>query len=368
MTRPPSGWTDPAPLPASSLSESAQRIAARLAGWRRRTLSQDELWQLLDEADPSSAGYASRRALLASVVAELARAELVQLPSARLMDRSAQPALPRRVTLPSDGPAAQSPRRSARSMPWRPELAWAATAELTRAQLATLQQLNLWFRDAKPTRVVPMRERSLEIFGDEKALDRLVTSVLFGPDRLSLAQLRAYRSRPPLPAVRVGDGRVLLVAENSDTFETLVRLLGDDPGDVGHVAWGAGAAFEASVASVGRLPGTKRVLYFGDIDADGLRFPASAAALAAELGLPAIEPAASLYRLLLEVGHRARGGQRVDEARAASLAAWLPAGLRLAVVELLVSGERLAQEAVGTERLCQDIAWRTSLSTADLPA
>ena len=246
-------------------------------------------------------------------------------------------------------------------MPWRPELAWAATAELTRAQLATLQQLNGWFRDARPTRDVPMRERSLEIFGDEKALDKLVTSVLFGPGRLSLTQLRAYRSRPPLPAVRVGDGPVLLVMENSDTFETLVRLLEDDSGDVGHVAWGAGAAFEASVASVGRLPGITRVLYFGDIDADGLRFPTSAAALAAELSLPTLEPAVSLYRLLFEVGHRAGGGQRVDEARAASLAAWLPADLRVAAVELLVSGKRLAQEAVGSERLSREPSWHTSI-------
>jgi hypothetical protein len=350
MTTPASGPTAPSSDPDSSLSEYAQRIAVRLADWPRRTLTQDELWQLLDEADPSSAGHASRRALLASVVAELAGAELVQLPSARLMDRSAQPALPRHVRLPSRAPAAPSPRQAARSVPWRPELAWAATANLTRAQLATLQQLNVWFRDARPTLDVPMRERSLEIFGDEKALDRLVTSVLFRPGRLSLTQLRAYRSRPPLPAVQVGDGPVLLVVENSDTFETLARLLDDGPGDVGHVAWGAVAAFEASVASVGRLPGITHVLYFGDVDADGLRFPASAAALAAELGLPAIEPAAGLYRLLFEVGHRA-GGQRVDEARAESLAAWLPADLRLAAVNLLMSGQRLAQEAVGSERL-----------------
>jgi hypothetical protein len=361
VTKPASGSGTPAAEPAPSLSECAKRIAVQLADWPRRTLRQDELWQLLDEADPSSAGHAFRRALLASVVEELAGAGVLRLPSARLMDRSAQPALPRRITLPSRGPAAPSPRRAARSVPWRPELAWAATAELTVPQLATLQQLNLWFRDAKPTRDVPMRERSLEIFGDEKALDKHVTSALFGPGRLSLTQLHAHRSRPPLPAVRVGDGTVLLVVENSDTFESLMTLLGDDPGDVGHVAWGAGAAFEASVASVARLTGVTRVLYFGDVDADGLRFPANATALAAELSLPAVEPAVSLYRLLFEVGHHAGGGQRVDEARAVSLAAWLPADLRPAAVDLLVSRERLAQEAVGSEQLSRDPAWRTSI-------
>jgi hypothetical protein len=53
-----------------------------------------------------------------------------------------------------------------------------------------------------------------------------VTSALFGPGRLSLTLLRAYRSRPPLLAISVG-GPVLLVAESSDTFETLVRPLED---------------------------------------------------------------------------------------------------------------------------------------------
>jgi hypothetical protein len=341
----------PAVATETALGDCAARVAARLATWPRATVTQDELWQLLDEADPSSAGHASRRALLAAVVTELVDASVVQLPSARLMDRTAHPPLPKRVSLLGRSPQPPSPRRVARAVPWRPELAWAATAELTHAQLDTLQLLNVWFRDAEPTCDVPMRERSLEIFGNEKALDRLVGSVLFGPNRLSLSQLRAYRSRPPLPVVRLGDGHILLVVENSDTFDTMVRVLDGDPGDVGLVAWGAGAAFEASVASVGKLAGITRVLYFGDIDADGLRFPTSASALAIGLGLPAVHPAEALYRLLFEHGRRATGGQRVDASHAASLASWLPADLWRFAIELLSAGDRLAQEAVGTELL-----------------
>lgn len=360
MTVPTPATPTPA-VSAEPLSECAKRVAARLAAWPRWTATQEELWELLDEADPTSAGQASRRGKLAMVVAELAAAGLVKLPSTRLMDRTAQPPLPQRVTLICRTPSAVSPRKIARSVAWRPELAWAARAELTRAQLARLEQLNVWFRDARPTCDVPMRERSLEIFGDEKVLDRLVRSALFGPGRLSLVQLHAYRSRPPLPAVHVGNGPVLLVVENSDTFETTARHLNSNPSDIGYVAWGAGAAFEASVTSVGRLPGITRIVYFGDIDADGLRFPASATMLAAELGLPPIEPAVSLYRLLFEHGHRAGGCQRIDAARAIALAGWLPANMRTAVVELLTSGGRLAQEAVGTELLAR-VSWRYEIS------
>jgi hypothetical protein len=42
--------------------------------------------------------------------------------------------------------------------------------------------------------------------------------------------------------------------------------------------------------------------YFGDLDADGLRIPASAAATAAIEELPAIRPARGLCRLLFEHG------------------------------------------------------------------
>lgn len=50
----------------------------------------------------------------------------------------------------------------------------------------------------------------------------------------------------------VGDGDTVLVVENSDTFDSLVRALGERPGRVGVVGWGAGggAGFEASVLSL----------------------------------------------------------------------------------------------------------------------
>lgn len=54
---------------------------------------------------------------------------------------------------------------------------------------------------------------------------------------------------PAVTARRLGNGPLLLVIENSDTFDTLAGLLADQPGRVGWIAWGR-AGFEASVLSI----------------------------------------------------------------------------------------------------------------------
>ena len=49
-----------------------------------------------------------------------------------------------------------------------------------------------------------------------------------------------------------------------------------------------------------RPPGA--ILYFGDLDAAGLRIPAAASELAQQDGLPSVRPATGLYTLLLRHG------------------------------------------------------------------
>jgi hypothetical protein len=199
------------------------------------------------------------------------------------------------------------------------------------------------------------------VFGHEKQLDRMLTTTVFGPDRLTLDLLRTFRARPPLPSRWLGDGPVLLVVENSDTFDTLARVLTPDPGLVGRIAWGAGAAFEASVVSVADLPGITAVAYFGDLDADGLRIPASAGTLAVAEGLPPVRPATGLYRLLRAAGRPQHGQPVVAAARAAELAGWLDDDQRPGVAEMLRKGGRVPQETVTARLLAADPNWRDDL-------
>ncbi|WP_433205336.1 Wadjet anti-phage system protein JetD domain-containing protein [Dactylosporangium sp. CS-047395] len=330
------------------LTPRAARLAAELEAWDRRTITLMELWPLFARADPASATRSTRRADLAATIAALADAGMVVV--SKQFDRTAVPPLPAKLTLPAVAITVTA-AALAKAVPWRPELAWAASARLTVGQVGVLQTVNGWLRDrGRDTDVLPLRERSLELFGYEKRLDALICTSLFGPDRLTLRMLRTFRARPPLPVRRVGDGPILLVVENADTFDSLRQGLTATSTAVGHIAWGAGAAFEASVLGIGELDGVHDVAYFGDFDADGLRIPASAAATAAIEGLPAIRPARGLYRLLFERGITQPGQAPLSEPRAAELAAWL--GEHAAVARrLLASAVRIPQESVNAAML-----------------
>ncbi|WP_433620884.1 Wadjet anti-phage system protein JetD domain-containing protein [Nocardia sp. CA-120079] len=206
-----------------------------------------------------------------------------------------------------------------------------------------------------------MRERSLELFGNEKRLDILTGTKLFAPGRLTLATLFAERIPPPLAYERVGSGGIVLVIENSDTFETIRRQLVGDCGQVGYVAFGGGHAFEASVARIASLDGVTDIAYYGDLDNDGLTIPQRANASAAALGLPPIRPARGLYRLLLQHGVHGPAPRPLETLEAERRVSWLPDEGRCKASDLLAGGRRLSQESTGRILLRRNRSWRDDL-------
>ena len=354
----PEPTSAPGRAPAA-LPPRAARLATELETWPRRTVTLPELWALFATADPASVTRPSGRADLAATLRVLADAGVLTL--SRTLDRSARPELPTRLTLPAQ-PATATAAELARRVPWRPELAWATSSRLTVGQVGVLQSVNTWLRArGRDDDELPTRERSLELFGFEKRLDLLLPTSLFAPGRLTLALLRTFRSHPPLPVRQVGDGPVLLVVENSDTFHSLCRALTQVPCAVGLVAWGGGGAFEASVLGVAELTGVTDVAYFGDLDADGLRIPASAANTAALEGLPIVRPAQALYARLLQVGTPQPGQSAVTSDRATDLAGWLGQPLVDQAMAMLTGGLRLPQEALSGRVLAASHDWALDL-------
>lgn len=363
-------------------SRRAAALLGRLEGWPRRRVTLAELWQLFDEIDPSSRVSARRRDLLAADLDDLVAAGAVALPAKGSFDRGQRPPLPKFVTVPAgDAAVAAEPGRR---VVWHPGLSWVPSANLTPAQLAMLTQVDRWLHRCVDPLVVPVRERSWEIFGDEKAIDRLESSSLCCAGRLSLDLLRCRRAVPRFVWERVGAGDLLLVVENSDTFDSLVRALrgmpggeaGDRPGPVpdglapdrlppahrvGIVGWGAGGAFEASVRSIATMQVTA-VRYFGDLDEAGLRIPAAAAATATASGLPPVRPAVGLYDALLRLGRPQPGQRKVPPGAAEVLCGWLAEPHRAAAAEVLRAGHRMAQEAVGSGYLLRHSQWLDDLS------
>jgi hypothetical protein len=341
--------------PGAPLSPRTQRVARALAEWPRRRVQLIEFWQLLDDADPATRADAQRRRIMSDLIEELSAGAIIELPSAASYDRTELPVLPRFVTLPRK----REPVASLPPVVWHPALSWVPQARPTRSQAEALRLVNRWLHHNRDDLVVPSRERSLEIFGDEKAIDRMVGTGLFSPNRLSLEILRCRRIAPRFHYESCGPGDVLLVIENSDTFDSVHSVLRDrDDHRVGFVAWGAGTGFEASVLSVGRLPRpVAETCYFGDLDENGLRVPSNAAALAAAERLPPVRSAHGLYTALLRLGKPQSGQRKVQPDATAALVDWLDSDHREPARRFLESGERIAQETVGLTYLSRHDEW-----------
>jgi hypothetical protein len=337
-------------------SARARRLGDALADWPRRRIRLDELWGVLDKVEPTTRTDSRRRRILDGLIAELAAAGEIELPSTRSYDHTELPALPRFLSLRRETTPPQAPRRPP---VWHPSLAWVPTSPLISSHLERLERVNDWLQANRDPLVVPSRERSVEIFGDEKALDRLIGTALFTPGRLGLELLRCRRVVPRLHCETVGSGGTLLVVENSDTFDSLVTVLGGrNDHRVGLVGWGAGAGFEASVLSIADLGRTvSEISYFGDLDENGLRIPASAALIAEGAGLPPVRPATGLYGALFSRGNAQSGQRRVPADTAANLAAWLDSVHWEEAAGLLSAGLRLAQEWVGLSYLSRSDDW-----------
>ena len=350
--------------PATAETPLARRFAAALAhadpGRARIQLEGYAAAFLV--AEPALATSPDRRTRLATAIEELVEAGVIRV--SRAVDRSELPPLPRFV-VPLDRFTDPPVGREAAAYAWRPELAWAARLPLRRSEFDALRAIQAFLRDrSTDTPMVPTGERSLELFGDEKRLDVLRRNQrLFAQGRLSLEMLRARLFAPPFAYRRIGQGPVALVLENVATYHSVLATVPPE-GLIGLVIFGAGGNFSASVCYLAELAAEgiacsiQEIRYFGDLDRRGLEIPIAADAAAREASLPAVRPAVGLWARLLRVG-KPSVHPPVDVPTADRLTMWLPPSLRAPAREVLVSGTRLAQEAVGTKLLMSEATWAT---------
>lgn len=193
----------------------AMAEAVRAHGGRRVPLA--TLMTAAAAIDRTGALAVTWRTRVASAIAELTGAGLVDLPTTK-WDVSADPRLPLYLLrVAADRP----PPVVAADIVWHAELGWAAQLDaagrLSPGDRRTLSQVNTWLRRRGQV-VVPHRERSLDIFGDEKKLDGVVFSSLFGAGRLTYRLLLCEPCRPPVHQEILGGGPWLLV-ENWTTFQ-----------------------------------------------------------------------------------------------------------------------------------------------------
>lgn len=346
--------------PVTELSPLAWRLRRCLLSLERDHIQLAEIWTCFVSSAPHLLTAADRRDTLRHILDELEHANWLALPRDPFAYDHRDPPLPRSVEVLA---ASERARRlgATRAVSWHPRMAWAADVEVSADVLDDLIRINQWLVEEAPSAViVPPRERSLELFGAgrETRLETLAATALFAQGRLSWDLLCCVPVPPPFVWSSVGSGAVLLAVSGHETFASVRRVLVEAPSTgVGIVAHGAGAHFGTSVTFAGTLDrAINRILYYGDVGVDDLDAAQRANINALEAGLPAVEPAAPLYSLLLAHGTPSPAPP-VQVGRARQLAAWLPPDARDKTAQLLVRGQRLAQEWVGYALLLRERIW-----------
>jgi len=166
-----------------------------------------------------------------------------------------------------------------KSYPWRQELQW-ATDLWNGKHFADLVILNNALKDPSLHNgiPIPIKERSLLIFKDEKKLDELLKTQIFRKDRLTLRVLNCYQTHPPLLLKKFqafSNLRTIMI-ENRDTFFSLCLVCNEmEPNSpFKYVIYGKGYQIERSILGIKeQYPDINVIEYFGDLDPPGLKIP-----------------------------------------------------------------------------------------------
>lgn len=333
----------------------AERFVAELnvlARGRSRVDAED-VWAAFTRLRPDDARATDARQRLAELLDEAVKKSL--LTTSVSTDQLAPVPLPRFVSVICHR---QSVERSPRA-PWLPQIAWATDLRLTPAQRGVLDRVNRWLRDGGEGRpIVPAEERSVDLFGDEKAIANRIggATTLWKAGRLGPNLLRYENVPIPFPYRQVGTGSRLLMVENTAAFRSCSRLLAlEDDHPYFAVAFGQGAWAPNTVAAAVELPSPIcAVDYWGDLDVNGLTITRNVILEAARVGLVASAHPA-LWRLMLTkdpVAH-AKARRTFDPA----VLDVLPTDLRARAREVLGERQRIPQERVGFELLHATERW-----------
>lgn len=253
---------------------------------------------------------------------------------------------------PSDMP---DKRADLAAVQWTRKLQFLAGSRVN-VVLEDLLKLNAFLTAEPPNSTVPIKERSLQIFGDEKRLDSLLSSALFRNDCLNVASdLSCEVIGVPLAWKRGPSGastKPLIVIENAATWHSYCRWNAEHKLFSG-VLYGDGNRFPDGVRYLpdifDELGGPRPVFYFGDLDPQGLVIPQEALGRAKAAGLPVPKPHIWSYRQLLLQG-AGRGQPWEGQPPSSTLCDWL-GECSQPTRELFAARKRLPQEHIGWEFL-----------------
>ncbi|WP_430454397.1 hypothetical protein [Rhodopirellula europaea] len=325
----------------------------QLSTHRSKTVKSDDLWRYFTLAYPDGPQGVQRRQWLSVLLDELDRNEDLKLPSrkGKLWDTSSSIPLPRQIVVNSqaDTPADQS---SWRSFPWHPSLQWVLQRRWLRTQHVTfLQRVHQGLCEGWFESVESLKYRSLQLTGDEKKLEKLLRTKLFGPGKLSIELLACQPEMLPLATHRISDVPSLLIFENAQSF-LLARDVSQSINNprYGLLGYGAGKQVIKSLDYFSTLaPPVTEIFYIGDLDAEGISVAAKLQRLSSVIP---ISPATAFHQAMLHSakqlgspnGWPAKDGQA--KIGTTSALAFLDATIRTRCRALIEQQRRIPEEAI----------------------
>lgn len=286
------------------------------------------------------------RELVAAGLHALKARGRVKLPAGRhLWDYSSRAAIPLWISVVRSSP--ETPSWSYCTHPWHPSLGFVSELKFlpNGEEVLALDRWLRSMRDDEPH--VPIKERSWEIFGEEKKLEALIGTKLFDAGRLTLEALRCYVvAHVPVHRIYSKGAPLLIISENEAGFDSLCRAAAEF-GAFRVVVFGNGLAVEKAVSflvDAFEQQNVSECLYVGDVDEAGLAIPYRVnLALSRTASRLSVQPWVAAYSLML------RGIEL--EKPSGSQITWLPAPLSVAAHRLISEGKRVAQESCGWKQI-----------------
>ena len=173
--------------------------------------------------------------------------------------------------------------------------------------LTLVSRVNEYIQNRDPRAPsIPARERSLQLFGHEKTIDR--NPGLFGK-KIPLSAIDCFHVPEPIPFAPLEllptASRPLIIIENTNTYDSLCKA-NRIAREFAAVVYGKGFKVTHPASACEALSGIEHqvkasgILYFGDLDPEGLDIPKKISEHRSAAGLSPVRAETRLYRALLD--------------------------------------------------------------------
>ena len=304
---------------------------------------------------------------LRTILDEMSNENAIRLPvNRRHWDSSQEPRLPLWIIIESNLPN-RNKEEWWKTFPWHPKLQWASSLERVDQSLGReLKVINTFLKNYDKwgsNNCIPIKERSLLLFKDEKRLDSLFKGQLFKKGRLTLEMLDCFRTWEPFTVEHFSSLNLhrTLIIENKDTYYSVFKICSElkHASPYRHVIYGCGIKIYSTIFGIENLdPKISEIEYFGDIDPKGLEIPCITQKKLIEARFPQrILPALPLYRRAFELIELSKISFKITRERAKkwndNYLSFLPEPLQSKAKTLFQQSFRIPQEITNYMELSQ---------------